>query len=140
MIGGPVMEKSGLTGACSCGSVKYRADADLRRIVNCHCNMCRQMNGSAFSSYAVIPRKFLVLSGDDNVAEYQVTEAARKHFCRKCGTPLFNTNEKYPGACMIYLGSLEGSANHWPSLNVFCESMLGWVEDIASVTKIGRGV
>ena len=133
------MEKSGLTGACSCGSVKYRADADLRRIVNCHCNMCRQMNGSAFSSYAVIPRKFLVLSGDDNVAEYQVTEAARKHFCRKCGTPLFNTNEKYPGACMVYLGTLAGNERHLPSLNVFCESMLGWVENIGSIAKIEQG-
>jgi hypothetical protein len=134
-----VTEKPSLNGACSCASVKYHADADFRRVVNCHCKLCRKMNGSAFSSYAVIPRKFLMLSGDENLAEYQVTEAARKHFCRNCGTPLFNSNEKYPGACMIYLGSLEESANHSPSLSVFCESMLGWVEDIGSITRIEKG-
>jgi hypothetical protein len=133
--GALVTEQVGLSGACSCGAVKYRSDADLRRVVNCHCNMCRKMNGGAFSSYAVIPRKLLVLSGSDNLAEYQVTAAARKYFCKKCGTPIFNTNEKYPGACMIYLGSLEGGANHEPSINVFSESMLGWVESIGSIAR-----
>jgi hypothetical protein len=128
-----------LSGACSCGSVKFQAAADLRRLVNCHCNMCRKMNGSAFSSYAVIPHKGLALSGEENVAEYQVTEGAKKHFCKKCGTPLFNTNVKYPGVCMLYLGSLEGSAIHAPSVNVFCESMLGWVEHIGSMTRIEQG-
>jgi hypothetical protein len=93
------------------------------------------MNGSAFSSYAVIPRKFLVVSGDENLAGYQVTVPARKHFCSKCGTPIFNTNEKYPGACMIYLGTLDGSGSHLPSLNIFSESMLGWVDTIGSMAR-----
>jgi hypothetical protein len=46
-----VTEKPSLNGACSCASVKYHADADFRRVVNCHCKLCRKMNGSAFSSY-----------------------------------------------------------------------------------------
>lgn len=128
--------KSDLTGAGTYGLIKYHAEADLRRIVNCHCNMCRKMNGSAFSSYAVIPRKLLVMSGDDSLAQYQVAESARKHFCRSCGTPLFKTNEKYPGACMIYLGTLEGSASHLPSINIFSESILGWIKNIGSITSV----
>jgi hypothetical protein len=127
--------ESTVSGACSCGAVRYHANADLRRVLNCHCNLCRRMNGSAFSSYAVIPRKLLVLSGDEHLAAYQVTEAARKHFCRTCGTPLFNTNAKYPGACMIYLGSLAGGANPPPSINIFCESMLGWIENVGHLTR-----
>ena len=134
-----MIDNPGLPGACSCGLVTYRADADLRRIVNCHCNMCRKMNGSAFSSYAVIPRKLLVLFGEDHVSEYQVTERAKKHFCRQCGTPLFNSNERFPGACMVYLGSLEDGARHLPSLNVYCESMLGWAENIGSMTRLEQG-
>ena len=97
------------------------------------------MNGSAFSSYAVIPHKALALSGEENVSEYRVTEGARKHFCKKCGTPLFNVNVKYPGVCMLYLGVLEENAGHSPSVNVFCESMLGWVENIGSMTRIEQG-
>jgi hypothetical protein len=131
-------DTSGVSGACTCGSIKYHANADLRRIVNCHCNMCRKMNGSAFSSYAVIPRKLLVVSGDENLAAYQVTNSARKHFCRECGTPIFNTNEKYPGACMIYLGTLDGSGSHLPSLNIFSESMLGWVDSIGSMARVAQ--
>jgi hypothetical protein len=133
-------EPSGLSGACSCGSVGFRANADLRRVLNCHCNMCRKMNGSAFSSYAIIPRKLLVLSGEEHVAEYQVTEAARKYFCRRCGTPLFNTNTRYPGACMIYWGALEGGASPTPSMNIYCESMLPWAAQIGSLRRLEQGV
>jgi hypothetical protein len=128
--------KSDLTGAGTCGLIKYHAEADLRRIVNCHCNMCEKMNGSAFSSYAVIPRKLPVISGEDSLGQFQVTESARKHFCRTCGTPLFNTNVKYPGACMIFLGTPEGRASHLPSLNVFSESMLRRVKNMGSITCV----
>jgi hypothetical protein len=128
-----------LFGACSCGAVKFQAAADMRRLVNCHCNMCRKINGSAFSTYAVIPYKALFVSGEESVAEYQVTDGARKHFCKKCGTPLFNINVKYPGVCMLYLGSLEESPTPAPSVNVFCESMLGWVEHVGEMTRIEQG-
>ena len=128
-------DQAGLAGGCSCGSIRYHANADLRRVVNCHCNMCRKMNGSAFSSYAVVPRKLLMLSGEDNLAAYQVTAAARRHFCKKCGTPLFNTNEKFPGACMIYVGTLDDGASHRPTINVYSESMLGWVLDAGTMTR-----
>lgn len=134
------MDQPALSGACKCGSVTFRADADLRRIINCHCNMCRQMNGSAFSTYAVIPRKLLVISGDENLGDYKVTVAARRYFCKKCGTPLFNTNEIFPGACMIYLGTIERSAGHLPSVNIFSESMLGWVETIGALAKFQQHV
>jgi hypothetical protein len=60
----------GLVGSCSCGAVRLTAEADARRIVNCHCNMCRRMNGSAFSSYVVIPRKTLSILGEKHIATY----------------------------------------------------------------------
>ena len=44
-----------LTGACNCTLVKLQVDLDkIKAIVNCHCNFCRGMNGSAFSTYAAV--------------------------------------------------------------------------------------
>ena len=91
------------------------------------------MNGSAFSSYAVIPFKALEVVGEQNLAAYTVTERATKRYCDKCGTPIFNLNSKYPGACMLYLGAIEGGNRYAPSVNVYCESMLSWLENVTSI-------
>ena len=113
---------------------------DIRFVVNCHCNFCRGMNGAAFSTYAVVPRKFLSLVGEESIAEYQIAEGFIKHFCRQCGTPLYNLNARYPKSCMIYLGALENSSTLIPAANIYCESMLAWVEQIASLEKFDKSV
>jgi len=122
-----------VNGSCICGAVTYRAASDIRRVVNCHCGLCRRMNGSAFSSYAVIPFKTLELTGETNLGAYAVTERATKHYCNRCGTPLFNLNTKHAGACMLYLGAIDGGAEYAPSLNVYCDSMLSWLESVTSL-------
>jgi hypothetical protein len=98
------------------------------------------MNGSAFSSYAVIPFKALELSGERDLSAYAVTENAAKHYCSRCGTPMFNLNSKYAGACMLYLGAIEGSQRYSPSLNVYCESMLSWLDSVTSMEAFEQGV
>jgi hypothetical protein len=130
---------AGLVGVCSCGSVRLAAEADARRIVNCHCNTCRRMNGSAFSSYVVVPHKMLSVSGDEHIAAYEVVPGARKHYCSRCGTPLFNVVSRYAGACMIYLGAIDPLPDGVPALNVYCESMLSWVERVGSIQKFPTG-
>jgi hypothetical protein len=88
------------------------------------------MNGSAFSSYAVIPYSALEIVGKSDLAAYPVTQRATKHYCSRCGTPLFNLNSKYAGACTLYLGTIEGSDDYSPALNVYCENMLSWLENV----------
>ena len=128
-----LLKTNTVSGSCKCGAVSYSVESDIRQVVNCHCNTCRKMNGSAFSSYAVVPQKYFSLSGQENVAEFQIAEGMLKHCCKKCGTPVYNLNSRYPKYCMIYLGSLENSASLVPSRNIYCESMLDWVEHIAAM-------
>ena len=97
------------------------------------------MNGSAFSSYAVIPYNALVVFGTSNLAAHCVTPRATKHYCNRCGTPLFNLNSKYAGACMLYLGSIERSEEYSPAINVYCESMLPWLEHVTSIEAFQAG-
>lgn len=129
-----------VSGSCTCGAAGLQVSTDIRQVVNCHCNACRKMNGSAFTTYAVVPHKFLSLSGQENIAEYQFGEGAFKHYCRKCGTPLYNLNSRYQKYAMIYLGVLENSASLIPTQNIFCESMLDWVEHIDSVPKYDQDI
>jgi hypothetical protein len=129
-----------VSGSCKCGAARFTVTTDIRLVVNCHCNFCRGMNGAAFSTYAVVPRKFLLLDSEEYVAEYQVAEGFIKHFCKRCGTPLYNLNIRYPKSCMIYLGTLENSSTLVPAANIYCESMLAWAEPIAAIKKHDKGM
>jgi hypothetical protein len=129
------------SGQCKCGKVEYSFDGEIKTILNCHCNMCRQMNGTAYSTYVVIELASLsVTKGEARLAKYQVTEGGVKHYCLDCGTPLFNSNSiKYPGLAMLYLGALYGSAEVTPMINIYSESKLPWIDNPAQFRSFDQG-
>lgn len=135
-----MVENTGVehSGACHCGEIRYKVTMPIKRVSNCHCFMCREVNGGAFSSYAIVRDTHFEVQGAPAV--YQVTENVHKHFCGCCGTPLFNRNTLYPGARMVYLGSLHGHQQLLPSFNIYCESMLPWVMRLGDVPRYERGL
>lgn len=117
-----------ITGSCFCKAVQYRITSAIPLAVNCHCNNCKKAGGGAFSSLAVVREKRLeITSGKDCLATYQLGENLEKHFCSHCGTPIYNRNSRYPGRCMVTLGSLDNPAIVAPSVNLHCENRLAWV-------------
>ncbi|MDE2346116.1 MAG: GFA family protein [Gammaproteobacteria bacterium] len=122
-----------INGQCRCGAVEYRATGGIKGLVNCHCELCRSINGSAFSSYVVVALEGLsVGKGRERVSRYQVTDGAVKHYCSTCGTPLFNTNPvRYPGLAMLYLGAVRNHPVLAAPINIYSESKLSWVDAIA---------
>ena len=117
-----------ITGSCFCKTVRYRIKSAISMAVNCHCNNCKKITGGAFASLAVVREKHLeITSGEESLATYQLSENLKKYFCRHCGTPIFNRNSRYPGRCMMALGSLDNPATVAPSVNVHCENRLAWV-------------
>ncbi len=122
------------SGSCSCGAVRFKVDGGIKNVANCHCNRCRRINGSAFSTYAVVHRDNLqILQGDDKLSTYAISERAAKKFCSRCGSPLFNTNSLYPDYRMIYLGAFDRGADLKPRINVYCSSMLDWVPGVSDL-------
>ncbi len=120
--------KTAITGSCFCKSVQYRIESSIAMAVNCHCNSCKKASGGAFASLAVVREKHLrITSGEDCLVTYQRSQSVAKHFCGCCGTPIFNRNSRYPGRCMLALGSLDNPSVVAPSVNVHCENRLAWV-------------
>lgn len=117
-----------ITGSCFCKAIRYRITSAIPLAVNCHCNNCKKMVGGAFASLAVVKeRRLEITSGKEALATCQLSENLLKHFCSRCGSPIFNRNSHYPGRCMIALGSLDNPAIVVPSVNVHCENRLAWV-------------
>lgn len=120
--------------SCKCGAIKFTCGEPLQ-FVNCHCNLCRSINGSAFSSYVVTKLAELKIeTGNESLASFDATDHAIKHFCRRCGTPLYNFNpHRYPGLAMIYLGIIFTHGKLIPGINIYCSSKLDWVDNIPSI-------
>lgn len=135
-INGDIMEVcvTRVQGSCKCGAVSYSVSSAPLNIINCHCTMCRSMSGHAFASYVVVRDVDCVTDGTEGLTEYAVTERATKHFCSRCGTAVFNTNPStYPGVLILYLGTVKGHEQLRPQANIFSDSMLPWVEQLATI-------
>jgi hypothetical protein len=130
-----------ILGSCFCNAVQYKLNVAPKAVVNCHCNFCRKHSGAAFSTYAVVPETALeITAGQDSISAFQIKEKAHKHFCKQCGSPIYNKNDRYQGLCMVYLGGIADSANIVPTANIYCESQLAWVPGIAEVRNFPQGV
>ena len=127
-------------GSCGCCAVEFIMNSEVLNVVNCHCDMCRNHNGSSFSTYAVLPFRALEITKGNELIKVYSVGSGQKHFCGKCGTPLYNTNEKYPGACMIFLGTLSSSRALLPKINVWYESKLAWLDDISDISSFPQGI
>ncbi len=128
-------------GSCFCGEINFKLNAALLNAVNCHCNVCRAHAGAAFASYAVLPYGALEITrGQEKLGSFAIRDG-RKHFCGTCGTPLFNVNNtRYPGLCMIYLGTLAQAREITPKINIWCESKLPWVDAVSAIPSREHGV
>lgn len=128
-----------LAGSCLCGSVKYTINGGVKAVANCHCNTCKKLTGAGFATIAIVAEEsFQLIEGEKDLGSYQVSEKAKKHFCHKCGTPIFNLHKKFSGNCMVYAGSLDEPSSVAPAINIFCESMLPWVKKMEDMKCFER--
>ena len=76
------------TGGCLCGAVRYEVRGPLRDVVNCHCGMCRRQHGN-FGPHSKARKVNITVTNDTGLAWYRTSGAARRGFCRECGSSLF---------------------------------------------------
>ena len=107
------------------------------KFVKCHCSRCRNATGSAFAANAYVsPPAFRWLSGEDNVARFDLSTARSfsTSFCRNCGSPLPHATRSGREIIMP-AGSLRDDPGVSPTIDTCWQSRAQWLSDAINLPK-----
>lgn len=117
-------------GQCLCGTINLKISGAISDIIHCHCSLCRKNSGSAFATNGFInTADFEITSGEAFLTTFAFKPGRNRHFCSKCGSPVFSSNEQDPTRLRLRLGIVDSDISERPSSHNFVSSKANW-EDL----------
>ena len=116
-------------GACLCGEVTITLKGNINDIVHCHCSLCRKNSGSAFATNGFInATDFNITSGEESLTAFSFKPGRNRHFCKRCGSPIYSSNDQDPSRLRIRLGLIDTDITERPISHNFVSSKANWEE------------
>jgi hypothetical protein len=117
-------------GKCLCGDVVIKIKGEISDIIHCHCSLCRKNSGTAFATNGFINAEDLeITSGKNNLSVFSTKPGRNRHFCTRCGSPVYSSNEQDPARYRLRLGILDSDITERPTSHNFVSSKANW-EDL----------
>ena len=121
--------QSRFTGSCLCGSVKFQITGDISPIEICYCQMCRKASGGPLSANSPVKSdEFRITHGSDAIDAYESSPGELRHFCSRCGSPLFSTCADRPTVVRVRVGTINEPLPVRPVASYFTGSKCNWWE------------
>lgn len=121
------MSESVYTGTCLCGAVHVEVRGGIRDIIHCHCSRCRKASGTAYATNGFIEAQgFRVVQGEAELRSFESAPGKRRHFCGRCGSPVYSQNAADPQRLRIRLGILDSDISERPISHNFVSSRACW--------------
>lgn len=116
-----------IKGRCLCGGIQYEYQGDISEVAICHCNQCKQAQGTPFVTNAPIKMElFHLVQGEALLKSYFSSESKRRVFCSNCGSPLFSQRIDMPETIRLRLGTVTEGEIPAPQYEIYCESRANW--------------
>jgi hypothetical protein len=117
-------------GKCLCGEVHIKVNGNISEIIHCHCSLCRKNSGTAFATNGFInTTEFEITSGETSLTSFSFKPGRSRHFCSKCGSPVYSSNKDDPTRLRIRLGIFDSDITERPISHNFVSSKANW-EDL----------
>lgn len=116
-------------GACNCGAISFKINADLSEVIVCHCSICRRATGSNGIAVLVVDNeKFEWTSGEDFIGSWKKPDADwEMSFCRRCGSPVPGPNDE--ARTFVPAGLIsDGDKNLKVAHHIWVDSRATWDE------------
>ncbi|MEO0327458.1 MAG: GFA family protein [Pseudomonadota bacterium] len=115
-----------LTGSCLCEKVTFKGDADIKAIINCHCDDCQKVTGSVHGTLMIVPQSDIEMVGEPSTFEHVADSGNQltKIFCSSCGSQVAGLNTGRPGMMTLRAGSIDQKELVKPAMNIYCNSAI----------------
>ena len=118
--------KTECEGACACGTIRFKVDAAPKNVLHCHCGLCRQLNGSAFTTWISFSKQAFELFGEESLCSFAATQNVTRNFCKHCGTHVYTSDVRYPEIVGVPAGIVSSELPLLPKGHYFVDHKAAW--------------
>lgn len=118
-----------ITATCLCGASRLTLGQPLEAAGICHCEDCRKCTGSAFNisvPFGVSEEFFVQGPTHSYTKSVDGGQELSRHFCSKCGSPLFTSSPKHPDRVFVKAGVLDDPSIVKPAYECWTQSSVPW--------------
>lgn len=113
--------------SCLCGAIQLKFPDIEGDFVVCHCKSCRKASGSIGGVNVSVKVETLIVEDSQNVMKtYESSPGKVRHFCSRCGSPMFTKVGPKPAYARVRLGSLDSDISQLPAAHIFMAHRASW--------------
>jgi len=124
-------------GSCLCGAVTFELTFPTKFFAHCHCSMCRRAHGAPFVSWTSVKKTQLAIDGAENLTTHASSDAARRKFCKHCGSPMFFESTRWSGEVHIAAGCIQDRLDRPLGAHVFVDHKADWLQITDELPEYG---
>ncbi|WP_440053084.1 GFA family protein [Pseudoalteromonas sp. T1lg65] len=122
--------------SCLCQSVKVEILGPITDIIHCHCSLCRKSTGTAYATNGFVATSdCIVTEGERELGEFEFKPGRKRHFCKRCASPIYSSNSDDPSRVRLRLGILDSAIAERPMSHNFVASKANWEEMDAALPR-----
>jgi hypothetical protein len=124
-------------GGCLCGAVRYVLKGDLLAVAICHCRHCQRQSGSILSFNVVVRESDYDQRGETMVYvdKGDSGQPLYRHFCGRCGSPVFTKTAMAPGMVVVRAGTLDSMEGLQPTSEIYTDHAVKWLAPVAGAAR-----
>lgn len=129
-----------IKGSCHCGAVRFSVEApEPTPYLRCYCSICRKTAGSGgFGINLGARTETLRIEGEAHIHCYNpstgetgtgATAGSGRRFCGRCGSPLWNFDERWPDLVHPHAGAVDSDLPEpTERTHIMLDSAANWVQ------------